>query len=149
MANHQSLPQHGKPSPTLSLMLKEFTEKNLRRLWGGFGVPIGWLAVGFEVALVWLCTPESMPSICLLYGFGVALGGFVRPAVCLRLPHFPRWPKPGKAAFCRFTVCLACITRPGGDWGHPRECQSHPRRVSGGSPMTLPGCYNRFGLAAR
>src|ERR1035441_10309495 len=31
MANHQSLPQHGKPSPTLSLMLKEFTEKNLRR----------------------------------------------------------------------------------------------------------------------
>src|ERR1035441_3260701 len=32
MANHQSLPQHGKPSPTLSLMLKEFTEKNLRRL---------------------------------------------------------------------------------------------------------------------
>src|ERR1035437_9979876 len=31
MANHQSLPQYGKPSPTRCLMLKEFTEKNLRR----------------------------------------------------------------------------------------------------------------------
>jgi hypothetical protein len=30
---------------------------------------------GFGGALGWLCTPESMPSICLLYGFGVALGG--------------------------------------------------------------------------
>ena len=29
--------------------------------------------------LVWLCTPESMPSICLVYGFGVAWGGFARP----------------------------------------------------------------------
>ena len=28
------------------------------------------------MALVWLCTPESMPSICLQYGLGVALGGF-------------------------------------------------------------------------
>ena len=27
------------------------------------------------MALGWLCTAESMPSICLLYGFGVALGG--------------------------------------------------------------------------
>ena len=26
------------------------------------------------VALGWLCSPESMPSICLVYGFGVALG---------------------------------------------------------------------------
>src|ERR1035441_3836124 len=31
MANHQSLPHHGKPPPALSLMLQEFTEKNLRR----------------------------------------------------------------------------------------------------------------------
>src|ERR1035441_10679145 len=38
------------------------------RFWGGFGV-----------AVVWLCTPESMPSICLVYGLGVALGGFARP----------------------------------------------------------------------
>src|ERR1035437_68453 len=28
---------------------------------------------GFGVALRWLCTPESMPSICLVYGFVVAL----------------------------------------------------------------------------
>src|ERR1035441_7014437 len=43
--------------------------------WCGFGVPIGWLSVGFEVALGWLWTPEYMPSICLLDGFAVALGG--------------------------------------------------------------------------
>jgi hypothetical protein len=35
---------------------------------------------GFGVALVWLCTPEYMPSICLVYGFAVALGGFARSA---------------------------------------------------------------------
>src|ERR1035441_3317564 len=34
---------------------------------------------GFEVALGWLWTPEYMPSICLLYGFAVALGGFAPP----------------------------------------------------------------------
>src|ERR1035438_6588489 len=34
-----------------------------------------WLWCGLEVALGWLCTPEYMPSICLLYGFAVALGG--------------------------------------------------------------------------
>src|ERR1035438_1578354 len=28
-----------------------------------------WLCGGFKVAFWWLCTPESMPSICLLYGF--------------------------------------------------------------------------------
>src|ERR1017187_2152222 len=28
------------------------------------------------MALGWLCTPESMPSICLVYGFVVAFGGF-------------------------------------------------------------------------
>src|ERR1039458_2578526 len=44
-------------------------------LWSGFGVALVWLWCGLEVALGWLCTPEYMPSICLLYGFGVALGG--------------------------------------------------------------------------
>src|ERR1035438_4749239 len=55
-------------------------------LWCGFGVALVWLWwglgvalvgpwCGFGGALVWLCTPESMPSICLLYGFAVALGG--------------------------------------------------------------------------
>src|ERR1019366_10185243 len=48
-------------------------------LWCGFEVPIGWLSVGFEVALGWLWTPEYMPSICLLYGFAVAFGGFAPP----------------------------------------------------------------------
>src|ERR1035441_7503191 len=48
MANHQSLPQHGKPSPTLSLMLKEFTEKNLRRP--------GFLVVSEGV---WLTNPKA------------------------------------------------------------------------------------------
>src|ERR1039457_1895800 len=33
MANHQSLPHHGKPSPALSLMLQDFTERKLRRRW--------------------------------------------------------------------------------------------------------------------
>jgi hypothetical protein len=32
-----------------------------------------WPWCGLGVALGWLCTPESMPSICLVYGFVVAL----------------------------------------------------------------------------
>jgi hypothetical protein len=68
-----------------------------RWLWCGFGVALVWLWWRFRVALEWLwspnrlaisrlwcgfmmalgclCTPEYMPSICLLYGFAVALGG--------------------------------------------------------------------------
>src|ERR1035438_7940747 len=64
-------------------------EVALRWLWCGFGVALVWLWCGFGVALVgpwwghggalgWLCTPESMPSICLVYGFAVALGGLYR-----------------------------------------------------------------------
>src|ERR1035438_3040483 len=45
--------------------------------WGGFGGALRWLWGSLGVALVWLCTPESMPSICLVYGSGVALGGFL------------------------------------------------------------------------
>src|ERR1039458_3087133 len=44
-------------------------------LWCGLGVALVWPWGGLGVALGWLCTPESMPSICLLYGFVVALGG--------------------------------------------------------------------------
>jgi hypothetical protein len=33
---------------------------------------LGWLWGGFGVALGWLCTPKSMPSLCLVYGFVVA-----------------------------------------------------------------------------
>src|ERR1035437_1771574 len=100
-------------------------------LWCGFGVPIGWLSVGFEVALGWLwggfggalvepwwslggalgwlCTPESMPSICLLYGFAVALGGFARPPTPISAFYFllsalaRMWlwvALPGLSAFC-------------------------------------------------
>src|ERR1039458_2073025 len=49
-----------------------------RWLWCGFGGALvePWWSLG--VALWWLCTPESMPSICLLYGFAVALGGSAR-----------------------------------------------------------------------
>jgi hypothetical protein len=35
MGNRKSLPQHGMPNPALSLMLNNFTEKNLRR-------PLAW-----------------------------------------------------------------------------------------------------------
>src|ERR1039458_3983153 len=37
------------------------------------------LPICIGVALRWLCTPESMPSICLAYGFVGALGGFAPP----------------------------------------------------------------------
>src|ERR1035441_10876847 len=47
-------------------------------LWGGSVVPSRWLCGGLGVALRSLCTPESMPSICLVYGLGVALGGLRR-----------------------------------------------------------------------
>src|ERR1039457_5125763 len=52
---------------------------------------------GFGVALGWLCTPEYMPSICLLYGFAVALGGFGSQdtfacELALTLSHAPFCP---------------------------------------------------------
>ena len=40
------------------------------------------------MALGWLCTPESMPSICLQYGLGVALGGFARPPTPISAFYF-------------------------------------------------------------
>src|ERR1039458_9520777 len=43
--------------------------------WCGFGGALVGLWWSFGVALWWLWTPEYMPSICLLYGFAVALGG--------------------------------------------------------------------------
>src|ERR1019366_3249451 len=44
--------------------------------WGGLGGALVEPWWSLRVALGWLCTPESMPSICLVYGFRVALGGF-------------------------------------------------------------------------
>src|ERR1035438_4368697 len=72
------------------------------RLWGGLGVALGYpwggfrvalysTVDGFVVALGWLCTPESMPSICLVYGFVVACGG--PSAFCLL---------PSLAGYCSF-----------------------------------------------
>jgi hypothetical protein len=57
-------------------------------LWVPNWLPIGYLPNGFGVALRWLCTPESMPSICLLYGFVVALGGFDGPLAPISAFHF-------------------------------------------------------------
>src|ERR1035437_357648 len=56
--------------------------------WWRFRVAVGWPWGGFRVALGCLCTPESMPSICLLYGFGVALGGFARSLAPISAFHF-------------------------------------------------------------
>jgi hypothetical protein len=51
----------------------------VRRFPQALGKPWG----GLVVALWWLCTPESMPSICLVYAFRVALGG-QRPREAMR-----------------------------------------------------------------
>ena len=61
--------------------------------WGGSLVPSRWLCGGLGVALRWLCTPESMPSICLVYGLGVASGGFE-----MNSPQHPKWNQPRKGA---------------------------------------------------
>src|ERR1035437_1387670 len=56
-----------------------------------------WLWCGVGVALGWLWTPESMPSICLQYGFAVALrwlwGGFGLRSLCLVYAYYMalRW----------------------------------------------------------
>src|ERR1035441_10606867 len=59
-------------------------------LWCGSGGALVWLWWSLGVALGWLWTPESMPSICLLYGFAVALGGLsVQGPRPLTLGHRP------------------------------------------------------------
>src|ERR1017187_1476305 len=45
------------------------------------------------MALWWLCSPESMPSICLVYGLAVAAGGFE-----MNWPQQPKWNQPRKGA---------------------------------------------------
>src|ERR1039458_8992390 len=94
-------------------------------LWYGFGMALVWLWCGFGVALVepwwslggalvepwggfgvalgWLCTPESMPSIWPWGGLGVAL----------------RWlwvALPGVSAFCTLHSAFAQGRR----WNHER-----------------------------
>ena len=59
-----------------------------------------WWSLG--VALGWLCTPESMPSIGLWGGFGVALGGFV-PGVGTGFPScFLRSENSDSFTYCPF-----------------------------------------------
>ena len=62
-------------------------------LWWSLGGALvePWWSLG--VALWWLCTPESMPSIWLVYGFVVALGGFE-----MNSPQHPKWNQPRKGA---------------------------------------------------
>jgi hypothetical protein len=43
------------------------------------------------------------------------------------LTHFPKWPKHGKAAFCRFTVSLDYISRSGGGWRRSQESPQEAR----------------------
>src|ERR1039457_3746131 len=66
-------------------------------LWCGFGVALVWPWCGLRVALGCLCTPESMPSICLLYAFGVALGGLPFPSgdiIATRKASFDNYAVP-------------------------------------------------------
>src|ERR1039457_220301 len=137
-------------------------------LWCGFGVPIGWLSVGFEVALGWLwwslgvalgwlCTPESMPSICLLYGFGVALGGLhpflvQRSRFDVRRSTFSLRPEAQTQESRLPPICrkpgLYYEARRRLEWPKviPRESPMTARRISHDSPVCLPGSDNRFGL---
>ena len=70
------------------------------RLWDSLDVALGWLWCSLRVALGWLCTPESMPSICLVYGFEVALGGFARP-FCTLHSAFCIFPSVALGGFYR------------------------------------------------
>jgi hypothetical protein len=54
---------------------------------GRMSVALVWLWCGLGVALGWLCTPEYMASICLLYGFAMALGGFAASGTALARPR--------------------------------------------------------------
>src|ERR1019366_4133603 len=115
------------------------------------------LSTGFEVALRWLCTPESMPSICLLYGFGVALGGLPpflvqgsrldvrRSTFSLRLEpqtQESRLPpirrKPGLYYEARRRLERPKVI--------PRESPMTARRLSHDCPVYLARSDNRFSL---
>src|ERR1035441_10373661 len=83
-----------------------------------------------------------MPSICLLYGFGVALGG-LQPFLAqgsgfdVRRSASGRNLKHSKAGFGPSAVSLAYITRPVGGWRGPKLSPASLPCMSGESPMTL------------
>ena len=111
----------------------------------------------FVVALGCLCTPEYMLSICLVYGFGVALGGLppflvqgsrldVRRSMFSLRPEPqtqesrppPIYGKPGLYYEVRRRLEWPKVS--------PRESPMTARRLSHDSPVRLPGSENRFGL---
>jgi hypothetical protein len=76
-----------------------------------------------------------MPSICLVYGFAVALPRRAHSRFeCL--PPADRQPD----------VYYEARRRLEAPPGVPKLSPVTLRRVSGEAPMTLPGCHNRFGL---
>src|ERR1035441_10609009 len=83
------------PSGTPTSLLEASTSRAraLGRLCGSLGGALVEPWGGLGVALGWLCTPESMPSIWLVYGFVVALGGFE-----MNWPQHPKWNQPRKGA---------------------------------------------------
>src|ERR1035437_3418986 len=117
--------------------------------WWRFRVAVGWPWGGFRAALGCLCTPESMPSICILYGFGVALGGFARSLAPISAFCFCRngalgGLQPFLVQSSRFDVQRSTFSL------RPRWAQSSLRRVSGETPMSLPGSKpDGMGAAAR
>jgi hypothetical protein len=66
--------------------------------WGGSLVPSRWLCGGLGVALRWLCIPESMPSICLVYGSEVAFRIQVDQVNLAALYRHQARPKPSASA---------------------------------------------------
>src|ERR1035441_7568895 len=114
------------------------------------------LSTGFEVALEWLCTPESMPSICLQYGLGVALGGLPPFLVQssrfeVRRSTFSLRPEPQTQEIRLPPICrkpgLYYEVRRRLEWPRPipREFPMTAPRLSHDSTMCLPGSDNRFG----
>src|ERR1035438_6670978 len=133
-------------------------------------LPISWLVGrmyrawgshegGFGVALGWLCTPESMPSICLQYGFVVASGGLSVQGSGFRVQGSTfgvRRSAPGRnlkhrKAACRpSAVSLAYIYEARPKLERPKvtpwESPMTARRLSHDSPVCLARSTNRFGL---
>jgi hypothetical protein len=98
------------------------------------------------MALGCLCTPEYMPSICLLYGFEMALGGlppFLVQGSRFKVQRstFSLRPEP-QTQESRLPARRRLEAPPVGS----KLSTASVRRVSGETPMSLPGIQRRFGL---